>query len=194
MFAVGVWIALAVSFTGTASSLLAQSTSTWFVGAGAGLGWHDRRGNGDTRAFGGTQQVHVGRRLGKHWAAVAELAHLYVGQNASVYAIPCPSGACEHRFAGPVQIMWLTVAGQVQWVGRETRITASLGPSAHFVHQGTGEGEGRGVRPGINLGADGALRLRTRLWAILSVRYHRLFSGESNPRWLVPITVGLEIR
>lgn len=32
------------------------------------------------------------------------------------------------------------------------------------------------------------------IWAVLDLQYHRLFTDGSSPRWLIPGSIGLELR
>jgi hypothetical protein len=52
----------------------------------------------------------------------------------------------------------------------------------------------RGVAAGIRVGIGGGYQLAPRLWAVLDLQYHRLFTDGSSPRWLIPGSIGLEVR
>jgi hypothetical protein len=123
---------------------------------------------------------------------VAELSHFYAHQDESVPPPPCIEEPCERRFAGPVQLFLLTVAGQARWQRNGTILTASLGPSVHYLHQGILEGQG--LRPGLNFGIGAGKRVAGRFWAAMRVHYHRLVTRGANPNWLLPVTLGIELR
>jgi hypothetical protein len=46
----------------------------------------------------------------------------------------------------------------------------------------------------MQIGLGGGYRLADRLWAVIDLQYHRLFTAGASPRWLIPGSIGLEIR
>ena len=169
----------------------AQTPARWVVGIAGGLAGQDRHGT-EVRRIGVFQAVHVGRHLGSRWAIGAELSHFYAHQDDTALPLPCEREPCERRFTGPVQVFLFTLGAQARWQRHGTLLTASIGPSVHYLHQGALEGQG--IRPGLNLGIGMVRRLAGRFWAGVVVHYHQLFTRDANPRWLLPVALQLELR
>jgi hypothetical protein len=153
----------------------AQSAGTWFVGGGVGPGWFDPQTyphSNRKRTF--ALEAHGGLHLVRHWAIRAQLGH-FLNNNPT----------------GPVQVVHLALGPQREWHTRRTMIVAWLGGGAHWLHQGPNEGD---IRPELEIGVGAGHRIHGRLWIALQLQYQRLFIHSPAPQWLVPFTLGLELR
>jgi hypothetical protein len=189
--------------TAVALPLPAQERHEWFVGVGVGPVRQDRQGNGLLLRDGGFYQIHGGLRWGRHLGARVDLVHASIGRNNGVAflqgdpafsLVPCPTAPfdCQTAFLGPVRVTGLSTGLEASWIDRRLLIRAGAAPGVYWLSDrppGT-----RPVVPGVHVGFGGGYQLTSRLWAVMDLQYHRLFADGSSPDWLIPGSIGLELR
>jgi hypothetical protein len=186
-----------------APPLQAQERSRWFVGAGLGPVRQDQQGNSLLHRDGSFYQIHGGWRWGRHLGARMDLVHASIARNndvaflqgnAAFLQVPCPSPAtgCQTVFLGPVRITGVSTGVEGSWIDRRLLLVGSMAPGVYWLTDrppGT-----RAVAAGVQVGIGGGYQLGSRLWAVLDLHYHRLFTDGGSPRWLVPASIGVEVR
>jgi outer membrane protein with beta-barrel domain len=179
-----------------APSLNAQERHAWFVGAGLGPVRQDRQGNELLHRDGNFYQIHGGLQLGRHLGARLDLVHASVGRNDDIVfaMVPCPDppAGCAAPFLGPVHVTGLSTGLEGSWIDRRLLLLGSVGPGVYWLTDrppGT-----RGFTAGVRVGIGAGYQLAPRLWAVLDLQYHRLFTDGRSPRWLIPGSIGLEVR
>lgn len=196
-----IWLILILA---SPRSVQGQERSAWFGDVTLGPAFHDRQGNDLLPGHGFVVQGRVGRRLGSTVSAIVELTHTSFNQDdrsfltggTSVAVVPCVDPAdplCgADGFNGPVRVA-IAGAGVEASTGDQTAaLFASLAPGVYWMYDrapGT-----NAVSGGLGLSLGGAVRIAEPMWAVVDVHYHRLFSEGQNPRWLVPLSVGLQVR
>jgi hypothetical protein len=203
------WGILSISFIaalGSPQSARGQERSAWFGDVTLGPAFPDRQGNEFRPGSGFVVQGRVGRRLGSTLSAIAELTHTSfnreggaegLAERTALAIVPCvdpedPLCNTGGAFTGPVSVV-VAGAGVEASTGNQTAaLFASLAPGLYWLYDrapGT-----NGVAGGVGLSLGGAVRFAEPLWAVVDVHYHRLFSEGQNPRWLVPLSFGLQVR
>jgi hypothetical protein len=91
-----------------------------------------------------------------------------------------------------VRLTGITAGVEASWIDQEFLILGSLGPGAYWLTERPPDT--RRFAAGMQVGFGGGYRLADRLWAVIDLHFHRLFTAGANPRWLVPGSIGLEIR
>ena len=86
----------------------------------------------------------------------------------------------------------LSTGLEASWIDRRLLILASVAPSLNWLIDRPPDT--RRLAGGMRLGIGGGYQLAGRLWAVLDLQYHRLFTDGDSPRWLVPASIGLEVR
>jgi hypothetical protein len=185
-----------------AGELQAQQQAPWFANLGLGPVVQDRQGSNALNSSGLVIQARAGHRLTPHLAAVLEVTHTSVTrndvarlQNPTFLAVPCPgapvSCGAPGEFQGPSRSL-IAGAGFQLTAGHESAaVFASFAPGVYWLYD-----RAPGTRPvsaGIGAGIGGSVRIMAPVWAVLDVHYHRLFTDGSNPRWLVPVGIGLQV-
>jgi hypothetical protein len=187
----GLVVGLLVSMV--AVPLHAQQRLPWFVGLGLGPVRQDRQGNSALRLDGNFYQIHGGWQWGRHFGARVDLVRALFDRSDVVFA-PCPEppADCPRTFIGPVRVTGLSAGLEASRIHRRLLLAASAGPSLNWLTDrppGT-----RRTAGGVRLGLGGSYWLWGRLWAAIDLQYHRLFTDGDSPRWLVPASIGLEVR
>jgi hypothetical protein len=195
-------IVLALVLIEGTASVLAQERSPWFAQVSFGPVLQDRRDNDLLRETGFVAQTRAGVRLHSRIAAVVELSHTSISLNDRVAfpmllsSIPCPDRSpppCgAERFVGPVKSLIGGVGIQASAGSQSAQVFASVAPGVYWHYERAPDAEAASA--GIGLAVGGSLRLVDPLWAVLDFHYHRLVSEGPNPRWLVPIAVGVQVR
>lgn len=189
--------------TAVALPLHGQERQAWFVGLGIGPVRQDRQGNNLLLRDGGFYQIHGGLRWSRHLGARVDLVHASIGRNNGVAfalgdpafsLVPCPTAPfdCQAVFLGPVRVTGLSTGLEASWIDRRFLVRAGAAPGVYWLSDrppGT-----RPVVPGVHVGFGGGYQLTTRLWAVMDLQYHRLFTDGSSPDWLIPGSIGLELR
>jgi hypothetical protein len=108
--------------------------------------------------------------------------------------LPCPEppAGCSGPFLGPVRVTGLSTGLEGSWIDRRLLLLGSVGPGAYWLTDrppGT-----RGFTAGLRVGIGAGYQLAPRLWAVVDLQYHRLFADGGSPRWLIPGSIGLEVR
>ena len=173
--------------------LHAQQRLPWFAGAGLGPVRQDRQGNDLLQLDGNFYQVHGGWMLRPHLGLRVDLMRSSIDRSEVVFA-PCPSppASCPSFFLGPVGVTGLSTGLEASWIDRRLLVLASVAPSLNWLTDRPADS--RRQAGGVRLGIGGGYRLAGRLWAVLDLQYHRLFTDGDSPRWLVPASIGLEVR
>jgi outer membrane protein with beta-barrel domain len=184
----------AVTLSALAVPLVAQERPPWFVGAGIGPLRQDRNGNDLLRQGGSFYQAHGGWRWSPHLGARLDLVRASVAHNDDVIFAPCPEppASCPSYFLGPVRLTGITAGVEASWINQRILILGTLGPGAYWLDErppGT-----RRPAAGMRIGFGGGYRLADRVWAVLDLHYHRLFTDGASPRWLMPGSIGFEVR
>ena len=188
------------------ASATAQERSAWFGEASFGPVLQDRQGNNLIRQSGLVVQARAGRHIGSSLSALVALTHTSVTRRddvafpmpaASILSrIPCPGGdpvPCgPDPFVGPVKAV-IAGAGVEASVGSgAARAFASIAPGVYWLYQRAPGA--RAASAGVGLGAGGSVQLLEPVWLVLDFNYHQIFSNSSSPRWLVPISLGIQVR
>jgi hypothetical protein len=178
----------------SAVPLTAQERLPWFGGAGLGPVRQDRGGNDLLRQDGDFYQLHGGWQWGRILGARLDLMRASVSHNDDIVSAPCaePPASCPTHFLGPVRVTGLSTGLEASWIDRRFLLLASAAPGVYWLTDRPPDT--RGTAAGIRLGFGGGYQLARRLWAVLDLQYHRLFTDGSGPRWLVPASIGLEVR
>jgi hypothetical protein len=67
-----------------------------------------------------------------------------------------------------------------------------MGPSANWL---TSRPPGaREFSPGFRWAAEGGYEIVRNVFVTTGLEYHRLFTDDGSPRWLLPLVIGLDIR
>jgi hypothetical protein len=156
---------------------------------------------GQSYSQGFTSQALVGRRLASHFRVRLEtLVSHFTSASTLFYAYPnVPS--CLHCNPGPPAPGFPVGTVGVAELGASeimdlipappggVGIYLIAGGGAYYLYQHpTAEGT---LRFGLSGGAGLELRLRGTSAVFLEARYHALVNAPSDPRWLVPISVGV---
>jgi hypothetical protein len=182
----------------------AQQRLAWFGDVTVGPAFHDRQGNNVLSGHGFVVQGRIGRRLGSTLSAVFELTHTsfnrsdvaFLQDRTSLAMVPCdpadPLCGGGGSFTGPVKVA-VAGAGLEASTGDSSAVLfGSLTPGLYWIHE---HAPGNNpVSGGLGLSLGGGVRLAEPLWAVVDVHYHRLFSEGQNPRWLIPLGFGLQLR
>jgi hypothetical protein len=174
--------------------LQAQQRLPWFVGLGLGPVRQDRQGNELLRLDGNVYQLHGGWQWSRHLGARVDLMRVSIDHNDDIVFAPCPEppASCPTYFLGPVRVTGLSTGVETSWIDRRLLVLASVAPSLYWLTDRPPDT--RRMSVGVRLGLGGGYQLARRLWAVLDIQYHRLFTDGNSPRWLVPGSIGLEVR
>jgi hypothetical protein len=178
-----------------AAPLDAQDRLPWFVGAGLGPVRQDRQGNDLLYQNGNFYQVHGGWQWNRHLSARLDLARASIAQNDDdIVTAPCPDPpvSCPVPFLGPVRLTGMSIGLEASWADRRILLMGSVAPGGYWLTErppGT-----RAFAGGVRIGIGGGYQLAKHLWAVLDLHYYRLFTDGRSPRWLVPGSIGVEVR
>jgi hypothetical protein len=138
--------------------------------------------------------VHGGWQSGRHLGARVDLVRVSVDHNDDIIFAPCPEppASCPTYFLGPVRVTGLSTGLEASWVDRRLLLLANVSPSIYWLTERPPDT--RRMAGGIRLGVGTGYRVASRLWAVLDLQYHRLFTDGNSPRWLIPASIGLEVR
>jgi hypothetical protein len=81
---------------------------------------------------------------------------------------------------------------EASWSDRRFLLLAGVGPGLYWLTERPPNT--RHLSAGVRLNVGGGYRLASHLWFVVGMQYHRLFTNGSSPRWLVPGSIGLEVR
>jgi hypothetical protein len=194
------WLALLL---GASRPAQGQEQRPWFGDVTLGPVFPDQQGNTFLPGHGFVFQARLGHHLGRTFSALVELTHASFGgpvafleDRTALAVVPCNPADPLCGVGGgpsfPVRV-FVTGAGLEASTGDQTaKLFGSLAPGIYWLYDrapGT-----RAVSGGVGLSLGGALRIAEPLWAVVDVHYHRLLSEGANPRWLVPLSFGLQVR
>jgi hypothetical protein len=108
--------------------------------------------------------------------------------------MPCPEppASCPRPYLGPVRVTGLSSGVEASWIERPVLLLAGVSPGLYWLTDRPPNT--RAVSAGVRLNLGGGYQLTSRLWVVLGIQYHRLFTDGSSPRWLVPGSIGVEVR
>jgi hypothetical protein len=201
------WAVLSLWFIGalaTPQLVRGQARSVGFGDVTLGPSFPDRKGNDFLPGHGFVVQGRVGHRLGSTLSAIVELTHTsfnrddvaFLEGGAAFAVVPCiepgdplcsPGG-----FSGPVSVAIAGAGLEASTGDQSASLFASLAPGVYWLHDR--EPGTNAIAGGLGLSLGGAVRLADPMWAMVNVHYHRLFSEGDNPRWLLPLSFGLQVR
>ena len=171
-----------------------RSAPGGFWGVGIGPVRQDRHGNDLLCRYGSFYQIHGGWRWSRSLGVRVDLGRVSIDHNDDIVFAPCPEppADCPTHFLGPARVTVLSSAVEASWTDRRLMLLGSLGPSVYWLTERAPET--RRTAGGLRLGVGGGYQLGPRLWAVLDVQYHQLFTAGNSPRWLLPASIGLERR
>jgi hypothetical protein len=155
---------------------------------------------GQSYSQGFTGQGLVGHRLASHFSVRVEtLVSHFTSASTLVYALANCPGCNSYQPTpafpvGTVGVAELGASGIVDVIPAPpdgAGIYVIAGSGAYYLYQHpTAQGA---VRFGLSGGAGIELRLRGTSAIFLEARYHSLVNAPSDPRWLVPISIGVRL-
>jgi hypothetical protein len=174
-------------------SARAQATSGWFGGGHLGLLRQDAAA--DARTHGVSVLGRVGHDLGSQTAWFGEIGWLSTTKNTDVVFAPCePSVGCfgGGAFLGPTALVTLGVNLRLATPPETVQGYLTAGPGLFWAVKR--EPDTRAV--GVGWGAGGGVIIHTsaRMALVADVSYRHVATTGRMPRWLVPITLGVEVR
>lgn len=188
-------VAIGVLMGITGPAAIAQEHSPWFGGAGFGGVHQDRRGNDQLLQNGLYLQAHAGRRLARVFAARLDVLRSSINKrNDDFVFVPCPplSAECPPTFLGPIRLLGVVAGLEASWVDRHILLTTSIGPGGYWL---TPRPPGaRQFSMGVRWTAGGGYAIARHVFVTTGLEYHRLFTDDGSPRWMLPLVVGIEVR
>jgi hypothetical protein len=171
----------------------AQAGHDWFGGASVGLLVQDVPSLSYSSSDGASFMAHVGRELGAVASLVGEIAWLSTPRNTSVVFLPVePDPGFGGGFLGPTG--FLTVGAKIRVATAPNTVRGYLtgGPSLAWVARH--EAGSRAVAVGGSIGAGAILRAGARTAVVAEATYREFSTDGLTARWMVPITLGIELR
>jgi len=146
------------------------------------------------RARGISVLGRVGHSLGRQVAWLGELGWLSTTKNTDVSFASCePSVGCfGGDFIGPTSVVTLGANLRVMSPPGPVQAYLTAGPALFWATQR--EPGARAFGGGWSAGGGLMVHATARTALLADVGYRRLGTTGSSPRWLVPITVGVELR
>jgi hypothetical protein len=199
----GALVVLLALALGAGRSAQGQEQVAWFGDVTIGPVFPDQERNDFQSGHGFVFQARLGRHLGPTLSAIVELTHAsfsgpeaFLTEGTALAVVPCNPADPLCGVGGgpsfPVR-MFVTGAGLEAATGDQTaKLFGSLAPGIYWLYDraaGT-----RALSGGVGLSVGGAVRIADPMWAVVDVHYHRLFSEGQNPRWIVPLSFGLQVR
>lgn len=187
-------IGIAILVTALVNPLVAQGGGAWFGGAAFGGVHQDRHGNDLLRQNGIFLRAHGGRQVSRVLALRLDLLHSSVEHNDDIIFVPCgpPPAECPAPFLGPTRVFAIAAGLEARWRDRHVQLTTTLGPSATWLT--SRPPDAREFSPGLRWAAEGGYEILHDVFVTTGLEFHRLFTDDGSPRWLVPLVVGLDIR
>jgi hypothetical protein len=185
-----------------ALGLLAQVTEAqqveeaqgWFAGANLGLLHQDVQSPSESRSNGVSVLARLGRDLGARLAVVGEIGWLSTTRNTDIVFAPCdPAQGCFGGvFLGPTAMLTTGVSLRLMTSPSLVRGFLTGGPALSWAaRRETGT---RAVAVGGVIGGGLTVRVGGRTSLVGEVTYREFGSDGTTPRWLVPMTIGIEVR
>jgi hypothetical protein len=138
--------------------------------------------------------ARLGRDLGARIAVVGEIGWLSTTRNDDIDFAPCdPAQGCFGGvFIGPTAM--LTSGVSLRLMSSPSRVRGFLtgGPALSWAARR--EAATRAVAVGGAIGGGVTVRVGGRTSLVGEVTYREFGSDGSTPRWLVPMTIGIEVR
>jgi hypothetical protein len=199
----GVFVILLALALGAPRSAQGQEQLAWFGDVTLGPVFPDQQRNDFKSGHGFVFQARLGRHLGPTLSAIVELTHASFGgpeafltSGTALAVVPCdpadPFCGTGSSPSFPVRML-VTGAGLEAATGDQTaKLFGSLAPGLYWLYDrapGT-----RALSGGVGVSVGGAVRIADPIWAVVDVHYHRLFSEGQNPRWVLPLSFGLQVR
>ena len=167
----------------------AQGASGWLGGGQLGLLRQDEAA--DVRTHGISALGRVGRKLGERVAWFGEVGWLSTTRNTDVVFAPCEcfgGGA----FLGPTALLTLGASVRLATEPNTVQGYAMAGPSLFWAVQREPGTRAFGIAGAVGGGLIVHATASTAF--VAEVSYRRVGTAGRMPRWLVPITVGLELQ
>jgi hypothetical protein len=173
-----------------------QERLPWFAGLGLGPVRRDQQGNHFLPPDGNFYEIHGGWQWSQHLGARVDLMRASIEGNNDIVIdlVPCPDAptSCPRSYLGPVRVTGLSSGVEASWSSRRFLLLAGVGPGLYWLTDRPPNT--RYLSAGVRLNVGGSYQLASRLWAVMGIQYHRLFTDGGSPRWLVPGSIGLEVR
>jgi len=171
----------------------AQEASGWFGGGQIGPLRQDEAA--DARTHGLSVLCRVGRTMGAQTAWFGEIGWLSTTRNTDIVFAPCdPSEGClgGGAFLGPTALLTLGANLRLATPREAVQGYLTAGPALFWAVQR--EPGSRAV--GVGWGAGGGLLIHAsaRTAVVADVSYRRVATTGRMPRWLAPITLGVELQ
>jgi hypothetical protein len=172
----------------------AQGGHSWFGGASLGILRQDVQSSSEVRSSGVSALGRVGRDLGARAALLGEIGWLSTTRNTDVVFPACdPSQGCFGGvFIGPTAVLTLGAGLRLTTAPSAVRGYVTAGPVLFWAaHREAGT---RAVGIGGSAGGGLIVQAGARTALVAEATYRRFASTGSTARWLVPITIGVEVR
>jgi hypothetical protein len=170
-----------------------SAQSGWFGGASLGLLHQDVQGNSESRSNGVSVLARLGRDFGARVALVGEVGWLSTSENSDVVFAPCdPAVGFCGAFTGPTALLTTGVSLRFMTAPSRARGYFTVGPAVGWAARR--EAGTRAVALGGAVGGGLTVQVGGRTSLIGEVTYREFGSDGSTPRWLVPMTIGIEVR
>lgn len=171
----------------------AQSTTGWFGGGQAGLLRQDAAG--DARTAGLSVLGRMGRDMGPQTGWFGEIGWLSTTRNTDVVFGPCdPSEGCigGEAFLGPTALVTVGANFRLTTAPEAVQGYLTAGPALFWAAKR--EPGSRAVGAGWGAGGGLIIHASARTALVADVSYRRVATTGRMPRWLVPVTLGVELR
>jgi hypothetical protein len=171
----------------------AQGSHDWFGGAAVGILYQDVPDLSYASSNGVSAIAHVGRDLGAVASVIGEIAWLATSRNGDVVFVPAPPAqGFGGGFLGPTALLTLGAKIRVTTSPAPVRGYLTAGPSlAWAARRGAGT---RGFNVGGAIGAGAIIRAGARTSFVAEATYREFATDGSTARWMIPITLGVELR
>jgi hypothetical protein len=171
----------------------AQGTQGWFGGASLGALRQDVPSPSSARSSGVSAMAHVGRDLGAHTAMIGEISWLSTTRNTDVVFVPSdPAQGFGGALLGPTALLTLGAGLRLTTTPSWVRGYLTAGPALAWAARR--EAGTRAVAVGGTVGGGLIVRAGARTSLVAEVTYREFANEGSTARWLVPMTIGVEVR
>ena len=186
-----------VMLCGTAPRLAAQDQPSgdrhWF--GSAHLGWQRLNVPQGTviRASGLAAFLRAGYRVGTNADLIGELGWLQTGRNRGIlFDDVCGSLGCpDFPYLGPTHLLGLGMSVRLLTPPEPVRGYLAAGPGLYWMAKRSPDASALALGCNAAVGAVAAVGSSASLVVELGIR--RLLTEGENPRWSVPVTVGVEL-